>query len=57
MKQKTRFKIFGNIGIGLKKAMSVDLYVWRHSQKNQHPQPKHFIFECKLQDLPSLLSF
>jgi len=26
MKQKTRFKNFGNIGIGLKKAISVDLY-------------------------------
>jgi len=26
MKQKTRFKNFGNIGIGLKKAVSVDLY-------------------------------
>jgi len=26
MKQKTRFKIFGNIGIGLKKAISVNLY-------------------------------
>jgi len=26
MKQKTRFKKFGNIGIGLKKAVSVDLY-------------------------------
>ena len=26
MKQKTIFKIFGNIGIGLKKAISVDLY-------------------------------
>jgi len=25
MKQKTRFKSFGNIGIGLKKAISVDL--------------------------------
>jgi len=25
MKQKTRFKNFGNIGIGLKKAISVDL--------------------------------
>jgi len=25
MKQKTRFKNFGNIGIGLKKAMPVDL--------------------------------
>jgi len=27
MKQKTRFKNFGNIGIGLKKAISVDLLV------------------------------
>jgi len=27
MKQKTRFKNFGNIGIGLKKAISVDLYL------------------------------
>jgi len=26
MKQKTRFKSFGNIGDGLKKAISVDLY-------------------------------
>jgi len=25
MKQETRFKNFGNIGIGLKKAISVDL--------------------------------
>jgi len=25
MRQKTRFKNFGNIGIGLKKAISVDL--------------------------------
>jgi len=25
MKQKTRFKNFGNIGIGLKKVISVDL--------------------------------
>jgi len=25
MKQKTRFKNFGNIGIGLKKAIPVDL--------------------------------
>jgi len=25
MKQKTRFKNFGNTGIGLKKAISVDL--------------------------------
>jgi len=27
MNQKTRFKNFGNIGIGLKKATSVDLYL------------------------------
>jgi len=26
MKQKTRFKNFGNIGIGLKKVISVDVY-------------------------------
>jgi len=26
MKQKTIFKIFGHIGIGLKKAISIDLY-------------------------------
>jgi len=33
MKQKTRFKNFGNIGIGLKKNISVDLYCSLPSQQ------------------------
>jgi len=31
MKQKTRFKNFGNIGIGLKKAILVDVYLQQHA--------------------------
>ena len=48
MKQKTRFKNFGNIGIGLKKAISVDLcsenYFWYCSPQIYIKQGLHL---CK----------
>jgi len=45
MKQKTRFKNFGNIGTGLKKAISVDLYRLHHgrSQGAFWPWPPKYI--------------